>query len=105
MLPGEPRHIANALVIGPMARPACARGRDFLAQGQIVCAYILDEAAVDLVACPNEIVVLRHFDDHSLRERLRAAARSVIAKAAAPKGAGPFGTPSLTTVFIHCVGS
>jgi hypothetical protein len=49
----------------------------------------LDEAAVDLVARPDEVVVLRHFDDHSLWERLRAAVRSVIAKAAAAEGSRP----------------
>jgi hypothetical protein len=54
-----------------------------LANRQVVCAYILDEAAVDLVTCANKIVVLRHFDDHPKRERLSAAGRSVVAKAAA----------------------
>ena len=42
----------------------------------------MDEAAVDLVARANKIVVLRHSDDDPRRQRLHAALRRVVAKAA-----------------------
>src|SRR5262245_29360810 len=44
---------------------------------------MLDEAAVDLVARANEIVVLCYFDDHARREGFRAALLIMVAKAAA----------------------